>query len=280
MPDTWGMLPKSQIDPEKIEEAIARMIASHNDDETAHLGEGQALQSHKASEIIDHRALSIIQDKIRNNEITSEKLSFGQRFFFNGIQTLDCFNQSLDGTGGSIALEGYGGIVLSAGSSVNNVACVSLSSGFVNYHFEDDAIFECRINDGQDYNADSAVVVGASNPFATNETMIGFRYKQSTNKVYAFCIYQDALGLHTTEKFLFDDVFINHLLRIEVYHDDLLIKFFLNGSLVWSLSVNPDWFFMNSYYHFSFATKRKKVSGSTPLHIWNVFYTKIGNIEY
>lgn len=61
---TWGLLAKSLIDDEKIEEAIARLILEHSEDETAHLGAGQSLQSHKASEIIDHVVASIISDKI------------------------------------------------------------------------------------------------------------------------------------------------------------------------------------------------------------------------
>jgi len=72
---TWGLLAKSQIDNETIEEAIARLIAVHNEDETAHLGSGQSLQSHKASEIIDHVVASIVADKIKNGEITRSHLS-------------------------------------------------------------------------------------------------------------------------------------------------------------------------------------------------------------
>ena len=64
MPETWGLLPKSQTDSEKIEEAIARMIQEHNEDETAHLGAGQSLQSHKASEIIDHVVHSVLAEKL------------------------------------------------------------------------------------------------------------------------------------------------------------------------------------------------------------------------
>jgi len=33
---TWGMLEKSQVDSETIEEAIARLIDEHNEDEEAH----------------------------------------------------------------------------------------------------------------------------------------------------------------------------------------------------------------------------------------------------
>jgi hypothetical protein len=44
---TWGQLAKSQTDPEKIEEAIKRLINEHNADPEAHLVEGGSLKSHK-----------------------------------------------------------------------------------------------------------------------------------------------------------------------------------------------------------------------------------------
>jgi len=71
---TWGELAKSQIDPEKIEEAIQRLIAEHNADPESHLGPGGSLQSHKAAEIIDHLVASVVADKIRDGEIDLRKL--------------------------------------------------------------------------------------------------------------------------------------------------------------------------------------------------------------
>ena len=74
----WGNLAKSQTDAEKIEEAIVRLITEHNEDETAHLGVGQSLQSHKAAEIIDHLAESIVEDKIADGEISSRCITNDQ----------------------------------------------------------------------------------------------------------------------------------------------------------------------------------------------------------
>lgn len=70
----WGQLPKSQIDPEKIEEAIARMIKAHNDDPAAHTEAGQSLYNHKVAEVIQHAVASIVADKIKNGEIGEAKL--------------------------------------------------------------------------------------------------------------------------------------------------------------------------------------------------------------
>lgn len=113
---TWGMLAKSQTDPEKIEEAIARIIAEHNESEEAHLGPGQSLQSHKAAEIIDHLVNSVIADKIKAGEITLDKMSMVE----NGIFT--CF-ESLDGwsiaTGG-VSVRLYG-LQIATTSTINNV---------------------------------------------------------------------------------------------------------------------------------------------------------------
>jgi len=71
---TWGSLVKSQVSSETIEEAIQRFIDEHEADENAHLGEGESLQSHRTSEIIDHIAESIITDKIAEGEITNPKI--------------------------------------------------------------------------------------------------------------------------------------------------------------------------------------------------------------
>jgi len=64
---TWGQLAKSQDDPEKIEEAIARMISEHNADPEAHLCEGGSLRSHKMAEIIDHLVNSILGEKLHKS---------------------------------------------------------------------------------------------------------------------------------------------------------------------------------------------------------------------
>lgn len=88
---TWGMTPKSQIDNEKIEEAIDRIVQAHDDDPDAHLDAGQALQSHRASEVIDHLAESIVNDKIVNiarayTAIVKIPSTTNENIFFSGIE--------------------------------------------------------------------------------------------------------------------------------------------------------------------------------------------------
>lgn len=65
MNTTWENLAKSALEPTLIEQAIAEQIGDHNNDSDAHLGAGQALESHRAAEIIDHLAESVVNDKIQ-----------------------------------------------------------------------------------------------------------------------------------------------------------------------------------------------------------------------
>lgn len=82
--ETWGLMPKSQVSGQKIEERVAEMIQDHEQDPDAHLDEGEALSSHRASEIIDHRAESIVQDKLIK--------AFFEPFIIHGsFQSLDAF---------------------------------------------------------------------------------------------------------------------------------------------------------------------------------------------
>ncbi len=60
----WGNLARATNDPTIIDEAISEAVNAHNDDPDAHLEAGQALQSHRAAEIIDHRAESVVNDKL------------------------------------------------------------------------------------------------------------------------------------------------------------------------------------------------------------------------
>ena len=94
----WGNLEKSQIDPEKIEEAVARLIQAHEDDANAHIEIGESLYSHKASEIIDHIIASIIADKIKDFEVPLSKLNSDKYCLFPSFESLDAWQVLGTGT--------------------------------------------------------------------------------------------------------------------------------------------------------------------------------------
>lgn len=64
MLNVWGLLPKATDDPTTVSEEILADVDSHNTNPDAHLADGQSLTTHRASEIIDHVARSIVNDKV------------------------------------------------------------------------------------------------------------------------------------------------------------------------------------------------------------------------
>jgi len=111
---TWGDLVKSQDDNETIEEAIARIIAQHNNDEEAHLATGQSLQSHKGAQIIDHLANSVVRDKLSFDRFSIDE-------FFMVLTAWDC----------SVGVEsmGYGDVQIMTTTSLNNEQSMYLIQG-------------------------------------------------------------------------------------------------------------------------------------------------------
>jgi len=115
----WGSLQKAQDDDETIEQAIARLIQAHDDDADAHLDAGQSLQSHKASAIIDHLALSIVQDKIGDGEVSLQKLLADHRILISAFESLDGWS-----TSGTI-YQDFGNVNIRAGNTINTYALMA-----------------------------------------------------------------------------------------------------------------------------------------------------------
>jgi len=119
MNPVWGMLSKSAVDDETIEEAIDRLILAHNENEDSHLEAGQSLQSHKASEIIDHLASSIVADKI----------TAVQKNFVCNFESLDSFIFSATGVTPS-----YPGVVLQTSTTINTYKECHSDGWFNNFY--------------------------------------------------------------------------------------------------------------------------------------------------
>jgi len=111
---TWGDLLKAQDDNETIEQAIARIVQEHDDDASAHLDTGQSLQSHKASEIIDHLARSVYRDKL-----IFDRFQFDETF-----NSLDAWSKTA-----GVSLTSMGEVTLSTTASTNNTQSLSCGPG-------------------------------------------------------------------------------------------------------------------------------------------------------
>lgn len=125
----WGNLEKSQIDNETIEEAIARLIQAHEDDADAHVETGESLHSHKAAAIIDHLALSIIADKIKDLEVTPAKLAAAYQFS-HIWDVAGWWNYINPGGRGSADFEGPQ-LDLKSGNQANDYSSLKTKAGIV-----------------------------------------------------------------------------------------------------------------------------------------------------
>jgi len=92
----WGLLEKSQVDDETIEEAIDRLIAAHDNDADAHIGAGKSLNTHKTQETVDHPAGSIIEDKYADQSVPGEKFKFSQFKLETYFESIDAYTYKTD----------------------------------------------------------------------------------------------------------------------------------------------------------------------------------------
>ena len=182
----WGNLNKSQIDPETIEEAIARLIQSHEDDPNAHIEAGESLQSHKASEVIDHIVASIIADKVRDGEISPRKLNMRDIYIAPSLETLLGWTSVNEGSGGTIYCF-VSGLEMKPGDAIGNKTYASIPmGGFLECNAELSPTFEFKAI-FYDYGiADFKVKVRGSNPFDDTANGFGFECLKADAVVYAF----------------------------------------------------------------------------------------------
>jgi len=153
----WGDLTKSQADDETIEEAIARLIVAHNADESAHLATGQSLQSHKASDIIDHLALSIVNDKVKDGAITLEKMTATNRIIMSAFESLDGW-----GSAGTVIAELGSLTVKSGNTSGNKSVAYAIPSGIVGLTWDKDFIWQSTVRVAQITQSNHYFGIGAS----------------------------------------------------------------------------------------------------------------------
>lgn len=98
MAETWGAMGESVTNPQTVMQAIAQGVDAHNNDPEAHLGPSQALQSHRAAEVIDHLAESVVNDKIqRAARAYVAVVGSGALGDFNNIQAAVAYATGLGG---------------------------------------------------------------------------------------------------------------------------------------------------------------------------------------
>jgi hypothetical protein len=219
---TWGQLAKSQTDPEKIEEAIKRLIDEHNADPEAHLVEGGSLKSHKMSEIIDHLVESIVLDKLARFSVDWSKI-VGDQFLFQS-----CFD-SVDGW--ERDMEGAGDIIL-------NTFCLIVKTGAVSGNWT--YLIAGEPYDPSFCNFTKRMVFQTTFyvPYTTYQYILalcgdnwnGIGFSIENNRLYCDWfkdgeeIQHDITGIDFTKK---------HVYRMEFDPDQMKAYFFIDGQLVY-----------------------------------------------
>lgn len=272
--ENWGLLQKSQVDSETIEEAIARLIKAHDDDETSHLEVGQSLQSHKASEIIDHLALSVIADKIAVNQVDPSKFMLGDRFTLAGIVTVDGWSSTQAGAGSVFSLHNIGAVVAAVGTTIGNYCFGYMSVTEVRMLEADNPIFECRATQSEASKEDAYITFSLVDHDFLVGDKAGFYYDHADNCVYAFYddISTDVYIRYKTN--VLSGIFDSQIFRCVINDSAKTIEYYIDGVLVKTYNYTGKMIFSGDHIMFSFGSIRTSASGNCLLKVWNFFFTK------
>jgi len=221
---TWGDMLKSQEDSETIEQAIARLIAAHNADEESHLDTGQSLQSHKASDIIDHLALSIVEDKIGDGEISLQKLTANHRIIISAFESIDGWV-----TGGTIVQE-LGSLTLKTANTTNAYAyAYDVPSGITGLTWDKDFFWQSTIKLAQITNQLIYFGIGGSE-YIGGYSGAGFKISNGT----LYCYHMDIVATvytYVTQEITGITLTDPHVYRIIYDQSEGTLAFYIDGVL-------------------------------------------------
>lgn len=220
----WGMLPKALDDDETILEAIAALIAAHEADEAAHLGVGESLQSHRASEIIDHLVGSVLGDKYSNKEY-SLNLPF---------ESLDKYVKSVAGVESDIA-----GYRLVTGGTINTLRYLRATAQYSQFYWNIglDATFQFIASIYSTNNYTAYVTLGGD-ILSSDPPSIGFKFINGA--VYA--VEGVWAEVYTEYSSLISgiDPSVAHIYRVQYVAAENTAYFFVDGVLKTSLILHTN----------------------------------------
>lgn len=232
----WGLLEKSQVDDETIEEAIDRLIAAHNDDADAHIGAGKSLNTHKTQETVDHPADSIVEDKIPTGEMPQRKLSNTEISVFTAFESLDGFNKS-----GAGITQKLLGVTLNTGAVINTQRYINnepTGIGDINT-YDKDTFFQTAIKLAQITDQEILFMTG---DFQDDDSDEGFGFKIEDGTLYAIVV-KKVVGARTEYKTEITGITLTNLNVYSAFFDvsESKIYFYVNGVLKHTESTNlPD----------------------------------------
>lgn len=218
--DTWGLVQKSAVDPETIEQAIARLITAHENDASAHLGAGESLEAHKSADIIDHPASSVLGDKATTSELDT-KTSFESLtgWITSGYVSNDLF------PGANIASDD------GAGTFAQGILKCIFNKSDAYFNWDKDALLETNLN--EEIWLDSYKFYFGWFKYTSATSIKGLGFKVANNVIYGF------LGNGTTTQFTASiGSGIHEMVNMRVMWDATLktATFYINGTPVATLT--------------------------------------------
>jgi len=211
----WGQLAKALDDQTTILQAIASLIATHNSDGSAHLGPGGSLQTHAASEIIDHLAESVVRDKLK-----FDRFQIDDSFF-----TLDAWGKT-DGVE-LLAVSAVQILTAASSSDFQRLSLGDLIGGSTQANRSQNPVWETGVIYNQITNQIS--YVGQISP----EDQSGFGFKIVNATVY--CVYFDHSGAeHLTSV---STITAGSLLKLRCeVPNGTDVNFYVDGNLVLTIT--------------------------------------------
>jgi hypothetical protein len=203
--ETWGMMPKSQIDAQTINNAIDVAVAAHES---------------------DHPADSVITDKIPENTIDPRQLFYDRLYFATDWESIDFLDITIGGNGTVTNKLGY--LKLNTGTiSVRSVYASSFCEAYALNFDQGNPVFETILKIDNFANGQLSFGIGDWSDKGTNfriqSNVITARWASNGN-VY----YQVITGIDPT---------LFHHYKIKVTSGEK-IEFFIDHVLVYTATTN------------------------------------------
>lgn len=224
----WGQLEYAQDNPETIEEAIARMIVEHEEDPTAHLGDGESLAMHKSESVIDHPQGSILGDKYTNQE-------------FSITPTFESTDRGYTISGAGLSFS-IAGVRMETSGTINTTRVLRASGQYSPAYFDGVKAttfqFTAKLVDTTAYTA-----YGLAGTNGILEVGPGIGFKFIDNALYACEVYVDGGGdpQEVTSAITGITLTNSNIYRVQLDTDGTLY-FFVNGvqKASWAITESSD----------------------------------------
>jgi hypothetical protein len=220
MPDpiVWGLIPKSQIDSQTIDEAIASAIDAHNSDPTAHTGSGQSLDLHRGGDVLDHKPGSVLIDKTTFKEIVSQP-------------TFESFAGW--GTSGSVNMDDFPGVNIYIETGAVNLSTLFSQGQIPPTWFDTDYDMMFQVAgywNGSNTHIDGFWGIGDQH--SNHNDRLGFKIEDGILKG---CAARGGTEVETSSIGI--DISLVHVFRMQYEADVRSVDFYVDGELVGSLTM-------------------------------------------